>query len=88
MRRVIADLFDSNSSRIEVHDVLSLMAFVAIIAFQVYALCTSQAFDLGEFGQAIGITLGGNAAASYGVARMRAVARTPSDLPVNKDGTV
>lgn len=45
---------------------LILVAFIALLAFQAYALYLRQPFDPYSFGMAAGMVMGGGGVASYG----------------------
>lgn len=58
--------FDSTPGVMEAPTALVLVAFIALLAFQTYALMLEQHFDAQAFGMAVGMIMGGGGAASYG----------------------
>ena len=58
--------FNSTPETMEAPTALILVAFIALLAFQSYALYLSQPFDPQGFGMAVGMVLTGGGAASYG----------------------
>ena len=58
--------FDSTPRSMEAPTALVLVAFIALLAFQSYALYLQQPFDPSGFGTAVGLALGGGGVASYG----------------------
>jgi len=58
--------FDSTEETMEAPTALVLVAFVALLAFQAYALYLGQPFDPYSFGMAVGLVMGGGGVASYG----------------------
>lgn len=58
--------FNSTPDTMEAPTALILVAFIALLAFQSYALYLGQPFDPQGFGMAIGMVMTGGGAASYG----------------------
>ena len=70
---------DATPKGMEAPTALVLVAFIALLAFQTYALYLQQPFDPSGFGMALGAVLGGGGVASYGqgyVIRSRNLAGT------------
>lgn len=93
MFKALAILFDSNDSRVEVHDLLAAVAFVAIVGFEAWALSRGEEYDVSAFGEALGIVLGGGAAGAVGASVLRRGVRLPgrsitgaSEKPDDPDG--
>lgn len=58
--------FDSSPATMEAPTALVLVAFIALLGFQAYALYLGQPFDPQGFGMAVGMVMTGGGAASYG----------------------
>lgn len=58
--------FDSSPEVMESPTALVLVAFIALLVFQSWALWLGQPFDPYSFGTAAGMALGGGGVASYG----------------------
>ena len=62
----LLNAFDSTPKTMEAPTALVLVAFVALLAFQSYALYLGHPFDVQGFGMAVAGIMGGGGAASYG----------------------
>lgn len=84
--------FNSAPVPTEAHTALVLLAFLALVTFQGYALWKGQDFSAAAFGEALGIVLGGGGVAALGqsyLTRARSVgpihAAGANAKPVNPD---
>ena len=66
MFKGIARAFDATTNVMESHTALTIVAFIALLAYQGYSLFMTQQFDVAAFGQALGVVLGGGGAVAFG----------------------
>ncbi len=80
-------LFNSGPLPTEAHIALVLIAFLSLVSFQGFALWKGQDFNAREFGEAVGIIIGGGGVAALGQGFLtRARARVGANVrPDNPD---
>lgn len=71
MLRLLTHLFDSRDPTVEVPDLLVALSFLAVVGFEGWALWRGQTFEVGAFGEAIGIILTGGGIGSAGTRFLR-----------------
>jgi hypothetical protein len=78
---VIQEFFDSNTSKMESHILLTAVSVMAFIGFTAYVVFTTGAFDPSAFGQGIGFISAGQGLAAGGQGIQRKLQKPKSDIP-------
>lgn len=68
MKSFLNKLIDGKDRSAELHYLLVIVAFLALLAFETMNILSGNTFDASSFGEAVGVILGGGGIAAIGQA--------------------